>query len=166
MRRSTTVVLVALLVLWPLTFRYSSVGVDLTSRQGPDPQTTFYRLRWPGNGSAFVGLIRQDPGKGQTKGIDLGGDVLKPAHHVPVQSTWNRLGFFRVDFDRLRDDPAPVIASDANRVWLVGFPHWLLVLGWLCLVLWRPLTGRLIRRRSAPGESIGSSPPGSGPTIG
>jgi hypothetical protein len=161
MRRKTTVVLVVLLLLWPLTFRYSSVGVDVTSRQGTTSQTTFYRLRWPGNGSAFLGLIRQVQGHEQAAGIDLGGDVLKRAHHVPVQSTWNRLGFYWVDFDKVRDDPPPPIASDANRVRAVGFPHWLLVLMALCLAVWRfvrrrPVdapTRRTPARRWRPGRS-------------
>ena len=48
--RLAVVLLLVLLALWPLTFRYTSLGVDTESVHGTSVESRFYRLRWRGSG--------------------------------------------------------------------------------------------------------------------
>ena len=130
MRRTVWVVLVVLLVAWPLTYRYTSVGLDLESSRGQSVDQTFYRVRWPGNGSVLVGRIdeHRDASSGRVQQLDLGADVLKKARPIETHSTWNRLGFWWIHADVAGGDPPTDAAPHADRVWFVGVPHWLLVL--------------------------------------
>ena len=130
MRRTVWVVLVVLLVAWPLTYRYTSVGLDLESSRGQSVDQTFYRVRWPGNGSVLVGRIdeHRDASSGRVQQLDLGADVLKKARPIETHSTWNRLGFWWIHADVAGGDAPTDAAPHADRVWFVGVPHWLLVL--------------------------------------
>ena len=130
MRRTVWVVLVVLLVAWPLTYLYTSVGLDLESSRGQAVDQTFYRVRWPGNGSVLVGRIdeHRDASSGRVQQLDLGADVLKKARPIETHSTWNRLGFWWIHADVAGGDPPTDAAPHADRVWFVGVPHWLLVL--------------------------------------
>jgi hypothetical protein len=92
--------------------------------------STFYRLRWPGDGSVLVGWIEEHRSAeaGPAKGVDLGALVLQPARPMAPRSTWNRLGFWSENVVAARGDRPSEAAPRADRVLLVGVPHWLLVL--------------------------------------
>jgi hypothetical protein len=128
-RRLSWLVLVLLLLVWPLTFRYTSVGVDVEASHGAQVDQKFYRLRWPGNGSLLVGRIDEHraASTGKVQGVDLGGDFLRPPRRIEPRSTWNRLGFWWIHADVEGGDRPTDAAPHADRVWLLGVPHWLLV---------------------------------------
>ena len=130
MRRGVWVVLLVLLVAWPLTYRYTSVGLDVEASRGQTVAQTFYRVRWPGNGSVLVGRIdeHRDASTGRVQRLDLGADFLKRARPIEAHSTWNRLGFWWIHADVAGGDRPTDAAPHADRVWFVGVPHWLLVL--------------------------------------
>ena len=58
-RRWPVVLVAVLLVAWPLTYRYSSLGLDVETPRGESVESRFYRMRWPGDGSVWVGWIDQ-----------------------------------------------------------------------------------------------------------
>src|SRR4051812_45845542 len=37
-----------LLLTWPLAWKYTSLGLDIETRNGPITECTYYRVRWPG----------------------------------------------------------------------------------------------------------------------
>ena len=160
-RRGWWVVLVVLLIAWPLTYRYTSVGLDLESRHGQRVDQTFYRVRWPGNGSMLVGRIdeHRDLSTGKVQRLDLGAEILRPARPIGTRSTWNRLGFWWVHADTAAGDPPTDAAPHADRVWFVGVPHWLLVL----LALAMAVRSRARCRRSRRDPGPGGPDPGPGP---
>jgi hypothetical protein len=130
MRRSSWVLLVVLVVMWPFTFRYTSVGVDAETGRGDTVSQQFWRVRWPGNGSMLVGRIDEHraASSGPVERLDLGADLLRPARPIQRRSTWNDLGFWWIHADATQGDARTDAAPHADRVWLVGLPHWLLVL--------------------------------------
>jgi hypothetical protein len=126
--RFALAVFVLLLITWPLTFRYTSVGIDTEHADGATVRERFWRVRWPGDGSVMVGWVDQhrSPDKHALEPFDLGGTFLQPSKAIPPESIWNRLGFWYVHRLKGRDG-----------AWLVGVPHWgLIVLSGLTLV-WR-----------------------------
>ena len=148
MRRGAWVVLVVLLLVWPLTYRYTSVGLDLESPHGQQVDQTFYRVRWPGNGSVLVGRIdeHRDATTRRVQRFDRGADIQRPAKPLPAHSTWNQLGFWWFHADAAAGDPPTEAAPHADRVWLAGVPHWLLVL----LAAAAAVRSLLRRRRTRP----------------
>ena len=70
-------------------------------------------------------------------------------------STWNRLGFWLEDVVAAHKDPPSEAAPRADRVMLVGAPHWLLVLLAGAVVAWQLARGR------ARGRGRTGLPPGS-----
>lgn len=111
-------VFLLLLLTWPLTFRYTSVGVDTERAEADTVRQRFWRVRWPGDGSVMVGWIDEHrrPEEHALEAVDLGGVFLRPPKPLPPQSLWNRLGFWWVTAMR-----------GADAVFLVGVPHWLLM---------------------------------------
>ena len=91
--------LTVLVALWPLSHRYTSFGIDLESPDGGDRvRCTFYRIKWPGDGSVCVGRLvehRAADAKPLER-FDLGGRFFKPAKETWPASAWNRLGFWWV----------------------------------------------------------------------
>jgi hypothetical protein len=116
--------------MWPLTFRYTSVGLDVEASHGATVVQQFYRIRWPGNGSVLVGRIDEHraASSGKVARLDLGADLLRPGRPIAPRSTWNRLGFWWIHADVTHGDAPTDAAPHADRVWLLGVPHWLLVL--------------------------------------
>ncbi len=152
MRRGLLVLLLVLLAAWPLTYRYTSFGLDLDTVEGSVVDSRLVRLRWPGDGSVLVGWIdeHRPATSSEHGGTDLGGDFLRPARPMQPQSLWNRLGFWWVDTEAARGDAPSDAAPRADRVALVGLPHWLLLL--LALV------AALLARRRAARSPIRSTP--------
>lgn len=118
----------AALGLWLLgCFRYTAVGVDIERERAGIVLATHYRVRWPGDGSLWVGAERlvRPAGHSPVQPLDLAAAwFLRPRPREP-QSIWNRLGFWWVQ-------------RPAER-WL-GLPGWLLPLGVGALARW--LRGR------------------------
>jgi hypothetical protein len=120
------VVFILLLLTWPLTFRYTSVGVDTEHADGATVRERYWRIRWPGDGSVMLGWVddHRMPDKHPPETFDLGGTFLQPAKPLPVGSVWNRLGFWWV-----------TEMKGTDGVFLTGIPHWgLVVLSGLTLV--------------------------------
>jgi hypothetical protein len=140
------VLLVVLLLVWPLTYRYTSVGLDVDTVSGEQVDTRLWRVRWPGDGTVRVGWIDEHRAAepGDSSGVDLGALVLQPARPMTPQSGWNRWGFWWEDVVAARGDRPSEAAPQADRVLLVGLPHALLVLAAALLVA---LTARRRRRR-------------------
>ena len=144
--RLPAVLLLVLLAVWPLTFRYTSIGLDVSTTGGDSAQSRFYRVRWPGDGSVLVGWIDEPAsgGAGPSAGVDLGGDILQAPRRMTPRSGWNRLGFWWEDV-RAGDG---VRGTDGERrrqpMMLVGVPHGLFVLAALVLLV------RARRRRRGP----------------
>lgn len=145
MRRALLVLLLVLLAAWPLTYRYTSFGVDIDTVQGSTMESRLYRLRWPGDGFLLAGWIdeHRPAVEGEQGGSDLGGDFLRPARSMEPRSSWNRLGFWWIDVEAARGDAPSDAAPRADQVKLLGVPHWLLVVLALAALL-------VSRRRTVP----------------
>ena len=119
-------VFILLLLTWPLTFRYTSVGIDTEHAEADTVRERFWRIRWPGDGSVMLGWVddHRMPMKHELEPFDLGGTFLQPSKGLPVGSVWNRLGFWWVTG-----------MKGADGVILVGIPHWMLIAmaGWFLL---------------------------------
>ncbi len=111
---------------------------------GQSVESRFYRLRWPGDGSLMIGWIdeHRPAAEGRPQGFDLGGLFLLPPRTPTPHSRWNRLGFWLEDVVAAHKDPPSEAAPRADRVMLVGVPHWLLVLLASAVVAWQLARGR------------------------
>jgi hypothetical protein len=143
------VLVTVLLVAWPLTYRYSSVGLDVETPRAETVESRFYRVRWPGDGSVWVGWIDESrpAARGASGGVDLGALVLQEPRPMAPRSTWNELGFWWQDVVAARGDQPSAAAPQADRVMLVGVPHWLLVGSVVVLVTARRRRRADTRRR-------------------
>jgi hypothetical protein len=146
----------ALLALWPLSHRYTSLGLDLEKPDGAARvRCTFYRLRWPGDGSICVGRLvehRAADAKPLER-VDLGGRFFKPAKETRPQTAWNRRGFWFITQPHSPAADAAAMAPGASEVFLVGVPHWLLVA--VCL----PIATIATRKRRRASRAALQSPP-------
>jgi hypothetical protein len=119
-------VFILLLLTWPLTYRYTSLGIDSEEQVGQSVYGRYYRVRWPGNGTVMVGYVDAHhhvrPDK-PADAFDLGGTFLQPAKAPSPRSVANWLGFWWVDFDRNRGDD-DWAAPGSTKALLVGVPHW------------------------------------------
>jgi hypothetical protein len=135
-----------LLVLWPLSHRYTSLGLDLEQPEAnARVRCTFYRLRWPGDGSVCVcRLVEHRAADAKPlERFDLGGRFFKPPKETRPASIWNPFGFWWITDPKAPAAAAPAMAPGASEVFLVGVPHWLLV------VLSLSVSIRTARRRVA-----------------
>jgi hypothetical protein len=144
----------ALFAAWPLSHRYTSFGIDLESPDAPDRiRCTFYRIKWPGDGSVCVGRLvthRAADAKALER-FDLGGRFFKPPKETHPASRLNRCGFWCVTQPASPQAVASGMAPGTSEVFLVGVPHGLLVL----LAATLAIGVMLARRRS---ERAGSLP--------
>lgn len=117
----------AALLWWPFAYRYTSLGLDLEARDGDAVRCTFWRLRWPGDGSLLLAwLVEHRPtASGPVEPFDLGCALLQPPRELAPQGFWQRQGFWCVDVQA--GEAAPPIVAGAERAFAVGVPHWLLV---------------------------------------
>ena len=107
-----------LVVMWLGSYStYTSVGIDFEQAQGARVLCTFYRLRWPGDGSFRVGIFiaTRPTAERPVEPFDLGGRFFQPARKSVPQSLWNRLGFWWID--EAKEPPT-------GESW-VGIPSWL-----------------------------------------
>jgi hypothetical protein len=126
------VALGVLTALWPLSRRYTSFGIDLESPDAGDRvRCSFYRIKWPGDGSVCVGRLVEHRAAGAKplERFDLGGRFFKPSKETWPASAWNRWGFWWVTQPGGHQAAAPGMAPGVSEVFLVGVPHWLLVAG-------------------------------------
>lgn len=94
-------------------FYYTSVGIDTERENYGEKVSTYYRVRWPGNGSIWVGGGRaygeMDWDKPLQR-IDPAGTFFQTAHRPESKNLLNKVGFWRVRTD--------------TQSW-IGFPAWL-----------------------------------------
>ncbi len=127
LRRALHATWIALLLTLPWTGLYTSVGVDVERVDAGVLHGTYYRLRWPGDGS--IALARLDEERaavdGEAPAVDLGAAFLQPAPELAPQTPWQQAGFWCVDADAKRG-PVPAVVAGSTRAWLVGVPQWVL----------------------------------------
>lgn len=119
-----------LLITLPLSYRYTSLGIDVETLGHGRVACTYYRLRWPGDGSVVIGRIAEHRhvDRKPLQSFDLGGVFLRPGRSLSPSSFWNRLGFWSVDYDHTRHGPPPQMAPGAERARMLGVPWWFLTL--------------------------------------
>ena len=146
----------ALLALWPLSHRYTSLGLDLEQPENPTRvRCTFYRLRWPGDGSVCLARLvehRAADAKALER-FDLGGRFFKPPKETRPQTAWNRGGFWWITDPTTPAAAAPAMAPGASEAFLIGVPHGLLV------ALSLPMAIVATRRRIRASRAALQSPP-------
>ena len=79
-------------------FTYSTVGIDHDNAEGDQVLEGFYRLRWPGDGSLWIGAAGcyRPLGNKPADFIDLGSKLFDRPTRVPPRSFLNRIGFWLV----------------------------------------------------------------------
>lgn len=151
-------VLVVLLLAWPITYRYSSVGVDAEQVRNGQLEMRMWRVRWPGDGTVHVGWIDEHraaaAGERPTP-FDPAALVLQAARPMTPRTAANRWGFWWTHVDASHGDPPSDAAPRADRVVLLGAPHWLLVLVGAVVALWTARRAP-VRRRPAEVGAAGS----------
>ncbi|HEX8700587.1 MAG TPA: hypothetical protein VF815_17180 [Myxococcaceae bacterium] len=126
MRRSVTVgfagLTCALGVMWLTSYsHYTSLGLDMDRVEGAQVRFTYWRVRWPGDGSFRLGggAHYRPLESGPAEAFDLGGTFFQPPQRAVPGSWWNRLGFWWVDEEGGQEG-----AKFIWRRW-VGVPSWL-----------------------------------------
>ena len=126
-------------VMWATSYtHYTSVGIDHDQRVNADNeqqqthiQHSYYRVRWPGNGSIWLGggkSLRPHDSPKPFEPFDLAATFMHPQPVLPpIDSSYNKAGFW---FKSL--------TKPSRQIWL-GVPSWLpvVVLGLLSFILWR-----------------------------
>ncbi len=113
--------------------RYTSLGID---RETVGPACTvehYHRVRWPGDGSFWIGgghACRATTAPHAIDAFDLGGTFFRPPRRPEPITAWNRVGFWRQRIDN---------ATAGHVEWWIGVPGWLpaLLLGLLAAGLLR-----------------------------
>ncbi len=107
---------------------YNSWGLDADTWGEHGIVSAHYRIRWPGEGSFWVGWAsREYPARDRTPAWpDLGGVFFGPPEIPGTRSPWNRYGFWWIDYtwEHLR---SPVLFR--RREFWLGVPAWLPALG-------------------------------------
>lgn len=101
---------------------YTSLGVDTERAEGATVRSTYYRVRWPGDGSFRVGggALGRPLTARPVQPFDLGGTFFQPARRSVPRSLWNRLGFWWVEAPEEWD------GEQLLWTWWIGIPSWLL----------------------------------------
>ncbi len=129
-------VLVLLLWITGCTY-YTSVGLDYDQLDGMHVQSSYYRIRWPGDGSLWLGggHFHYAPAQHALEPLDLAAVVLQPPRRPIPITVWNKLGLW---WSQTSD-----VANGTAEYW-IGFPGWLPV-----LVTGTPiLAGYVLHRKS------------------
>jgi hypothetical protein len=143
-------VCLAFLVMWPFSYRfYTSFGIDTDQVDGGSVVRTFYRLRWPGDGSFWMGAEAfRPPASEPLDAFDLGGAFFRAPRKPEPRSSWNRRGFW---FIREQRKDTTLQAQSGTHVWSfwMGVPSWLppLLTGLLPVLPW-------IRKRRLAGSAV------------
>ena len=113
-----------LAVMWLTSYDfYTSFGVDTERVEGSTVRSTYYRVRWPGDGSFRVGggAASHALAGDSVDPFDLGGTFFQPPRRSVPRSFWNRVGFWWVKAPEPREGP------QLCTFW-IGVPSWLLPL--------------------------------------
>lgn len=105
-------------------WRYSAVGFELDTVVDGVIREDMYRVRWPGNGSVWVGSgwFHLPLETKQVEPFDLGAVLFIPPPPRPMPlSEWNRWGFWRVS--RVSPADLPRLSRSGESWW--GVPGWL-----------------------------------------
>ena len=124
--------------------RYTSLGVDADRRVGDWVVQTHYRIRWPGNGSFFMGYDQYlRPGTHPLEPFNLGGAFFQEPRRPTPQSRWNEVGFWSLS----RRNPLAEVPRQAP---VEPWSFWWGVPAWMPLLLASVLPGAWwVRRRRA-----------------
>lgn len=130
-------------VMWVAgLFTYTSVGLDHDAVDGDRVRAHYYRVRWPGDGSVWVGggghdrrLAARPPER-----FDPASSLFERPNRPEPRSTWNRLGFWWVG--NAAEDPF-LPAGSAGAAW----SGWVAAPGWLPAVLFGAWPAWLLVRR-------------------
>ena len=118
--------------MWATSYtHYTSVGIDHDQREEQQIKHSYYRLRWTGGGSIWLGGGKSyrplnSPKPFET--LDLAATFLYPEPELPkVESIYNKAGFWYKS-----------MTQPSRQFWL-GVPAWLpvIILSFLSFVLWR-----------------------------
>ncbi len=131
----------AFLVMWPFSYRfYTSFGVDMDRREPGAIRRTHHRIRWPGDGSFWMGAEAfWLPATTSSDAFDLGGAFFRAPRRPPPRSSWNQWGFWFIREER-QVTPLPPLSTTYSGSFWVGVPSVLppLLLGFFWLVRrWR-----------------------------
>ncbi|WP_245682412.1 hypothetical protein [Archangium gephyra] len=137
----------AFLVMWPFSSGfYTSFGLDTDRDEEGSVKRTHHRLRWPGDGSFWVGAESfWLPASEPVDAFDLGGTFFQAARRPRPRSSWNRVGFWFIHEESLAP-PVPLTSTAHAGAFWVGVPSWLppLLLGLWPLRPW--LRGRRVAK--------------------
>lgn len=119
------------LMMWLLSYSfYTSLGVDTDRANGSNVITAYYRIRWPGNGSFWIGGgAYRHPNQGKPlEPFDLGGVFFQVPQRPQPHSLWNRMGFWLIRI--VSEDGTHDKTQSAPSQWQfwMGVPSWLPVL--------------------------------------
>ena len=128
--------------LWATSYtHYTSLGIDhdqhlnndASDSNGKSILHSYYRVRWPGNGSIWFGggqSKRPIDSPKPFEAFDLAATFLYPSPELPaIESAYNKAGFWLKTMDK-----------PSKQFW-IGVPAWLpvVIFGFLSLLLWRRL---------------------------
>jgi hypothetical protein len=109
---------------------YTSLGVDTDRADGPYVMSSYYRIRWPGDGSFWIGggAYRHAYEGKPLEPFDLGGRFfLAPRRPMP-QSFWNRIGFWLIQIGLGNGKNGKTESAASQWQLWIGVPSWLPVL--------------------------------------
>lgn len=100
---------------------YTSIGIDNDIKTKSGIVEKYYRLRFSGDGSLWVGggYFHIRNGYHQYKKIDLAGEFFSKPRRYPPKSVWNYLGFWRETKENKNHGTA--------EYW-IAMPSWLILL--------------------------------------
>jgi hypothetical protein len=144
--------------VWPCTGRYTSFGFECERIVARELLGDYFRLRWPGDGSICLLWVRErrPVRPDDAANLDLGAAWLQPASDLQPQTPWQRAGFWNLA-GTAGAEPVPALVAGAERWWVVGLPHGLLVallLAGAVVAEWRAR-----RRAMARSSCLAAAPP-------
>ena len=123
------IILLFLSLMWLQSYSfYNSVGLDLSYPSESGFITTHYRIRWPGNGSFWMGRIAREyiPNSNSKMELELGGAIFQSPSGPEIKTIWQWLGFWWIEKREAGSDFAE--SSGLLNTWenWLGIPSWLL----------------------------------------
>ncbi|MEW6498581.1 MAG: hypothetical protein AB1589_39695 [Cyanobacteriota bacterium] len=116
------------LVMWLFSYSfYTSLGVDSDRADASDVITAYYRIRWPGNGSFWIGGgTYRHPGEGKRLDpFDLGGVFFQAPQRPQPHSFWNRIGFWLIPIILEDGTNGSIESTPSQWQFWIGVPSWL-----------------------------------------
>ena len=120
-KASLLVALAGYSLMWLTSYsHYTSIGINLDQYKQKKISHSYYRLRWPGNGSIWLGggySYRTLNSLKPFERIDLAATFLYSDPELPeVKSYYNKIGFWLISTNK------------SSRQFWIGIPSWLPVL--------------------------------------